>query len=137
MGEKIRIRIVRKNATPIAAMLTLRHGSSVIYKYGCSDETFHNLGGMPFLFWKLLEESKASSAERVDFGRTDLENEGLIVFKDRLGTSKSLLTYYRYSKEPDRRMASLADSRPIRQVLSFLPHSISSAAGRLLYRHMG
>jgi len=137
MGEKLQIRIARKGATPIAAMLTLRHESSVIYKYGCSDEKFHNLGGMPFLFWRLLEESKSSSVERIDFGRTDLSNEGLVVFKDRLGTSKSLLTYYRYSKEPRRRVGSPGGSQAIRQILSFLPQSLSSAAGRMLYRHMG
>ena len=136
MREKLQIRIARKNDIPVAAMLALRHKSSVVYKYGCSDERFHNLGGMPFLFWRLLEESKASSVERIDFGRTDLSNDGLIAFKDRLGTSKSSLTYYRYSKEAGRR-GSLGDSQAIRQVLSFLPQTLSSAAGRILYRHMG
>ena len=52
MGDKIQIRLVRKDATPIAAILTLRHQLSVVYKYGCSDKKFHNLGAMPLLFWK-------------------------------------------------------------------------------------
>src|SRR5713101_9298121 len=55
MGDKIPIRLARKNGAPIAAMLTLRHRSSVVYKYGCSDERSHNLAGMPFLFWRLIE----------------------------------------------------------------------------------
>src|SRR5712692_6936466 len=69
MSDKVQIRVARKNGAPIAAMLTLRHRSSVVYKYGCSDETFHSLGGMPFLFWRLIEESKASGAQQIDFGR--------------------------------------------------------------------
>jgi CelD/BcsL family acetyltransferase involved in cellulose biosynthesis len=137
MGDKLQVRLARKGAAPIAGILTLRHGSNVVYKYGCSDERFHNLGGMPFLFWKLVEESKASGAEKIDFGRTDLSNTGLIAFKDRLGTKRKLLTYYRYAKTRKHGLSSLRDSRAIRQLFSFLPETVSSAAGRMLYRHLG
>jgi CelD/BcsL family acetyltransferase involved in cellulose biosynthesis len=137
MGDKLQIRLARKNGVSIAAMLTLRHRSSVVYKYGCSDEKFHNLGGMPFLFWKLVEESKALGVEKIDFGRTDLDNEGLIAFKDRFGTSRKLLTYYRYTKNSRRGVANLRHSRAVRQFISFLPEAVSSAAGRVLYRHLG
>ncbi len=84
-----------------------------------------------------VEESKSSGAEKIDFGRTDSNNEGLIAFKDRLGTSRELLTYYRHTRMGRRGVATLADSRAVRQFLSFLPEAISSAAGRVLYRHMG
>lgn len=137
MREKLQIRVASKDGKPVATMLTLHHGSSVVYKYGCSDERFHNLGGMPFLFWKLVEESKASSAERIDLGRTDLTNEGLIAFKDRLGADKKLLTYYRYTKAPKRGVTALSDSRALRQFFSLLPETVCSAAGRILYRHLG
>lgn len=137
MRNKLQITLARRDRVPVAGMLTLRHGSSVVYKYGCSDERFHNLGGMPFLFWKLIEESKASGAEKIDFGRTDLDNKGLITFKDRLGTRRKPLTYYRYAKTRMRAVARLRDSRAIRQLFSFLPETVSSAAGRMLYRHLG
>jgi CelD/BcsL family acetyltransferase involved in cellulose biosynthesis len=137
MGDKIQIALARKNGAPIAGMLTLQHRSSVVYKYGCSDERFHSLGGMPFLFWKLVEESKVSGAEKIDFGRSDLNNEGLIAFKDRMGTKRKLLTYYRYTRTKRRGAVNLWDSQTVRQFFSFLPNAISSAAGRVLYRHMG
>lgn len=50
MGDKVRIRLARKDNVPVAAMLTLRHRSCLVYKYGCSDNRFHNMGCMPFLF---------------------------------------------------------------------------------------
>jgi Acetyltransferase (GNAT) domain len=137
MGDKLQIRLTRKNGVPIAAMLTLQHQSSVVYKYGCSDARSHNLGGMPFLFWRLVEEGKASGAEKIDFGRSDLNNEGLIAFKDRFGARRKLLTYYRYTKTGRRGVATLWDSQAVRQFFSFLPDAVSSAAGRVLYRHMG
>jgi len=137
MGEKTQIRLVRKSGKAIAAMLNLRHRSSVVYKYGCSDERFHHLGGMPLLFWRLIEESKATGADEVDFGRSDMDNPGLVTFKDRFGTTKKLLTYFRYPQTQKRVGAPRWDLRAMRQVVAVLPNAILPAAGGLLYRHMG
>lgn len=137
MGNKLQVRVARKDGVPIAGLLTLRHGTSLVYKYGCSNERFHNLGGVPFLFWRLVEESKATGVEKIDFGRTDLDHAGLIAFKDRLGTSRKLLTYYRHAKIRTHGLAYLRHSRTIRQFFSLLPEAVSSAAGKMLYRHLG
>lgn len=136
MGDTVQIRLARKDGAPIAALLTLRHRSSVVYKYGCSDERFHHLAGMPFLFWRLIEESKASGAEEIDFGRSDLDNQGLITFKDRFGTTRKLLTYFRYP-----RAAATTESRwhshTTRQLFSMVPDTLLPTVGRVLYRHIG
>jgi lipid II:glycine glycyltransferase (peptidoglycan interpeptide bridge formation enzyme) len=136
MGDKIEIRVAKKNDTLIAGILTLTHGTTVTYKYGCSDERFHHLGVMPLLLWRLIEESKAAGAETVDFGRTDFNHESLIAFKDKLGATKTQLNYYRYPR------ASRSHSIPwgeqaVRQFFSILPDSVSSTAGGLVYRHIG
>jgi len=137
LGEKVSIRVARKKGNALAAMLTLRHGSTVVYKYGCSDERLHNLGGMPLLFWRLIEESKVSGYVSIDFGRTDMDNPGLLAFKDRLGSAKRLITYYRFTKTAKRGAANLSESRAVRKFVSILPESVSSAAGRLFYKHLG
>jgi len=131
------IRLVRKEHTPVAAIFTLRHRGTVIYKYGCSDEKYHHLGGMPFLFWKLIEESKAENADEIDFGRTDLDNEGLTRFKDSLGTVRRHLNYLQYP--PNIKKASPVGSKmgAVRKVFSILPDALSSRLGQLAYRHMG
>jgi lipid II:glycine glycyltransferase (peptidoglycan interpeptide bridge formation enzyme) len=137
LGDKLQIRVAGKNGRPLAAMLTLRHGKSMVYKYGCSDEQFHNLGGMSFLFWKFIEEAKTSGAEEIDFGRSDLDNEGLMVFKDRLGAGRKLLTYYRYANRGQEKAVSPIGLPAIRRFFSILPDAVLSAGGKLLYRHMG
>jgi CelD/BcsL family acetyltransferase involved in cellulose biosynthesis len=137
MGDKAQIRLARKNGIPVAALLTLRHRSSVVYKYGCSDERFHHLAGMPFLFWRLIEESKASGAEEIDLGRSDLDQQGLITFKDRLGAKRQVLSYYRYPQTEKRESVHSWGRRAMRQLFSVLPDSILSAIGQVLYRHMG
>jgi GNAT acetyltransferase-like protein len=137
MGDKMRIRVARKANAPVAALLTLRHRSSVVYKYGCSDERFHALAGMPFLFWRLIEESKAAGAESIDFGRSDVDDDGLITFKDRFGTSKKLLRYFRYSPAGKHDTATRWDSPAMRRLFSILPDAVLPWAGRILYRHIG
>jgi len=136
LGADLDIWVARKDDLPIASLLTLNHGRSVVYKYGCSDARFHKLGGMPFLFWKLIEESKARGVVKVDFGRTDSGNDGLIRFKDRLGARKHTLTYYQYPGG-NKRSVDSRTSETARQIVSVLPDSICEAAGRILYRHMG
>jgi CelD/BcsL family acetyltransferase involved in cellulose biosynthesis len=137
MSNSLQIRLARKGDTPIAALLTLRHGSAVVYKYGCSDQQFNNLGGTPLLFWRLIEESKESGATVLDFGRSELNNQGLITFKDRFGTTKTLLTYIRYPESKPSPGLVKWGERVARKVFSILPDSISPVAGSILYRHIG
>jgi hypothetical protein len=137
MSPNVEIRLVRKGSIPIAAILTLSHLHTVVYKYGCSDQKFHHLAGMPFLFWKLIEESKAAGAEQIDFGRTDLDNDGLIEFKDRFGTTRRRLTYLRYPECIGEKGVIAAYLPVTRRLFSVLPDALSSMAGRLLYRHVG
>lgn len=134
LDSSVTLRLARKDGISIAALLTLRHRNRVIYKYGCSDEKFHSLAGMPFLFWKLIEESKATGAEQIDFGRTDLDNEGLTTFKNRFGTGRRRLTYFRYPAAAEQKSINLSS---VRSIFSVLPDLISSGVGRMIYRHLG
>ncbi len=95
------------------------------------------MAGMPFLFWKLIEESKTSDAAEIDFGRSDLDNKGLITFKDRFGTTRRSLRYFRYSRIRGTEKVSTLSSQAIRSVFAVLPASILPMAGRVLYRHIG
>jgi lipid II:glycine glycyltransferase (peptidoglycan interpeptide bridge formation enzyme) len=137
MGDRAEIRLLRQNGAAIAAMLTLQHRSCVVYKYGCSEEKFHNLGCMPFLFWRLIEESKMLGAKKIDFGRSDWNNQSLIDFKNKFGTVKKAMTYYLCTNADQTEAPKSWHLSPLRRVCSVLPGPILSAAGRILYRHMG
>ena len=137
MGERAQIRVARKDRTAIAAIFTLQHAKTVVYKYGCSDERFHQLGAMPLLFWRLIQESKRRGAETIDFGRSDEDNMGLIAFKDRWGTRKRTITYYRYPAVKHVTARSSSSAPGVRRILAVLPDPFLALAGKLLYRHMG
>lgn len=137
MSPNVDIRLVRKTGIPIAAILTLRHRQIIVYKYGCSDGKYHHLAGMPFLFWKLIEESKAEDVEQIDFGRTAMDNNGLTEFKDRLGTTRRQLTYFRYPESANKKSLVASALRTTWALFSALPDALSSRLGRIAYRHIG
>ena len=88
LGDRLTIHLASKGDTPVASLFCLDHGETVVYKYGCSDERFSNLGGTPLLFWKVIQGEKSRGLRWLDLGRSELDNEGLITFKDRLGATK-------------------------------------------------
>jgi hypothetical protein len=138
MGDYLTIRMVSKSDSAVAAMLTLSHKNTVTFKYGCSDERFHNLGGTPFLFWKTIQEGKEQGMTELDLGRSESSHAGLIQFKDRLGAMKTLLPYWRYLR--GRKAAAVRPAWQIQMakgIISWVPDPILMASGRILYRHIG
>jgi hypothetical protein len=136
MGDALAIRVVKKSDTAIASILTLSFKETVVYKYGCSDSHFNNLGGMPFLFWQLIQEAKTEGRKVLDLGRSDLDNLGLIAFKDHLGAKKSIVKYYRNSSQPNSALAGWKEKIGA-EVFRRMPAPCLSIAGRLLYKHIG
>jgi hypothetical protein len=138
LGEMATIHVLSKGTTPVASIVTLRYKMSVVYKYGCSDAQFSNLGGTPLLFWKVIQQAKVMGAEEFDLGRSGYEDPGLIAFKKHLGAVASELRYFRDpgprigAETPKPRRSSLA-----RRALACLPDPLLVAAGQLLYRHLG
>jgi hypothetical protein len=135
MGESVTIHLASHQGTPIASILTLAHGNTVVYKYGCSDQAFSNLGGTPLLFWHSIREAKAMGAEAYDLGRTDLDNPGLLEFKERLGGKPTELHYYGFPAGPKAQASKLATT--VRKLVSLMPEPIFTSLGRILYRHVG
>ena len=137
MGNNLTIRVVSKNDSPVASILTLSHGKKLVYKYGCSDASFHNLGGMPLLFWKAMQERKALGAVEFDLGRSEADASELITFKEHLGAVGSQLRYYRYPAVLLGEPATDWRKSLVQHACARLPDSVLIAAGRLLYRHVG
>jgi CelD/BcsL family acetyltransferase involved in cellulose biosynthesis len=142
LGPAAALRVAFHGKQPVAAVITLRCNDTMVYKYGCSDVRFQQLGGMQFLLWTSIQVAKRDGLSLFDFGRSDWDNRGLITFKDRWGASRSVLTYARLPASIRSTPVSAPEpahwtGRFTKQVLSWLPDRISSAVGSLLYKHMG
>jgi hypothetical protein len=138
LGEMATVHVVSKDDVPVASIMTLRYKQSLIYKYGCSDSQFNSLGGTPLLFWKVIQQAKATGAEEFDLGRSGYEDPGLIAFKEHLGAVSSELSYYR-SPAPNVNPATSKSTMSswARHALTRLPNSLLSGVGQVLYRHIG
>jgi hypothetical protein len=135
LGDGYKVRLVRKGKRPIASIITINRGKTLVYKYGCSDARFHSLGGMALLFWKAVQDGKMLGAKQMDLGRSDNSDEGLILFKQRLGANSEILRYYRFPGLPI--SAEVLRINGLRRVCARLPSSLSKAAGNFLYKHVG
>lgn len=137
LGNGVAMHVARKNGQPVASILTLSVKKKMFYKYGGSDAAHHRLGGMPFLFWQVIQDARARGFVELDLGRSDIDQPGLIAFKDHLGATRSTLTYYRYPARQRDPAASDWMSRVARRVFAHLPDAALDLTGRLIYKRLG
>jgi len=135
--EALEIRVAYADTKPVAAILTLRFGSVLYYKYGCSNVRFNNLGATPWLLWRAIESAKSFGATEFDMGRTEESNPGLLTFKNHWVPQPKILIYWKFPH------ASSPDSidnwklKFAKRVFSHMPSSLLTISGRLIYRHIG
>lgn len=139
LGEMATIHLVSKGETPVASIVTFQYKKTLVYKYGCSDGQFSNMGGTPMLFWKVVQQAKDAGLETFDLGRSDHDEPGLIAFKEHLGASSTELVYYRDPAPPIRAVTKPGTSASslAREALVRLPDPLLAGVGQLLYRHIG
>lgn len=141
-GDALKIHVAYKGDKPAASILTLQFRDTLTYKYGCSDLSFNNLGGTQMLFWRAIQDAKRLGLQRFDLGRSDMDNPGLAVFKERLGAARSELTYLRWSADESSKahfVSSASDwkLRIAKHVFAHAPAKVLSVIGNLLYKHVG
>jgi CelD/BcsL family acetyltransferase involved in cellulose biosynthesis len=137
LGDTVKISTAAKDGRPIASILTLFFKDVLVYKYGCSDERFHNLGGMSLLLWNAIKEGKGNGAREFDMGRSDSDNPGLITFKEHWGAARSRLTYWRYPTRLAPAAAAGWRMHAAQKIFAHIPDTFLIAAGKMFYRHMG
>jgi len=136
-GKDLKIRTALKGDIPVASILTLSHGKTMTYKYGCSDVRFQNLGGTALLFWNTMIEARTGGLERFDLGRSDSSDKGLVVFKEHWGAVRTTLCYRRipfHTVAPEERSWT---RWVVKHLVSAAPDSVLIACGKVLYRHVG
>ena len=133
-GDHATIHLARHRGRSVAALMNVAHQQTLVYKYGCSDKSLHRYGAIPLLFWRTIQHAKALGFQQFDLGRSDLDNQGLLAFKDHFGAERHVLRYLRYTGR-----ASVETSRwqPLitQAAYSCIPKAIQVRLGGPLYRH--
>lgn len=132
----VKIRVASRHGELMAAIMTLEHKQTMVYKYGCSDPALTSLGGTPLLFWRAIQEAKSCGLEELDFGRSDSNNPGLIAFKEHFGAKRSALTYY-MSPSSEADCAKGSERKIPASLLKLMPDYALKITGKVLYRHFG
>lgn len=137
LGDRMMVLVAYRNRQPAAAILTLRFKDTLVYKYGCSDPRFHNLGAMHLLFWTAIGNAKRIGLLQFDLGRSDQEDLGLIKFKDRWGAKRSTIVVGRHPAGVSRWGGDSWKLRVMGSVFRSVPDPILAGVGGLLYKHLG
>jgi hypothetical protein len=135
-GTDLKIRVASKDGVAVASILTLSHKKTMIYKYGCSNVAFNKLGGTSLLFWRTIQEAKDRGFEELEMGRSDVDNLGLVAFKERWGASRRSISYWTYPQS-DASVPSVWKRKLARYVAPMVPDLALEAVGNLFYKHIG
>ena len=137
MGEGLSVHIALKDQIPVASIVTLSFKRVLTYKYSCSDSAYNADGGTIRLMWRIIRNSAARGAVELDLGRSDLDNPGLITFKNRWGSVQTRLLYFRYPFACKTVISQSPIALAAKRLLTRMPDRLFTAVGGLLYRHVG
>jgi lipid II:glycine glycyltransferase (peptidoglycan interpeptide bridge formation enzyme) len=128
--------LVRDGEEPIAAAVYLTHGKLVTYKYGASAAAGLSKRPNNLLMLTVIRDHAERGFETFDFGRTDLDNEGLRRFKRSLGAEEVPLAYT-YLTEPAPLGEPSLKEKVMATTIRRSPAVVGRLAGQMLYRHVG
>jgi folate-dependent phosphoribosylglycinamide formyltransferase PurN/CelD/BcsL family acetyltransferase involved in cellulose biosynthesis len=138
MGDALEVWVASLENRAVASIITLRFKNTLVFKYGSSDSAYHRFGPVPLLLWRAIQQAKSNGVQVFDLGRSDYYDKGLVVFKDRWASTRSLLTYWKF---PAPAAGLLVDEgrefKLAKQFFGFLPQFVQKAVGEILYRHIG
>jgi Acetyltransferase (GNAT) domain len=129
--------LARRGSRPIAAAVFFRFGKNAVYKYGASDKRFQEFRANNLVMWQGIQLLARTGVEKLHFGRTDCENDGLRRFKLSWNTQEETIDYFRVDPSgrpcltPVRRNAGLH-----KRIFGRLPLMFNRLAGSILYPHL-
>lgn len=132
------ITLARRGSRPIAAAIFFCFGKHALYKYGASDKRFQELRANNLVMWQGIQFLARNGAEKLHFGRTEQENEGLRRFKLSWNTQEETIEYFRFDPS-GRQCLAPARSRDFglhKKVFGRLPLIFNRMAGSMIYPHL-
>jgi hypothetical protein len=129
--------VAQHRSRPIAAAIFFRFGRNAAYKYGASDKRFQEFRANNLVMWQGIQLLARTGVEKLHFGRTDCENDGLRRFKLSWDTQEETIDYFRVDPSgrqcltPVRREGGLH-----KRIFSRLPLVFNRLAGSILYPHL-
>jgi CelD/BcsL family acetyltransferase involved in cellulose biosynthesis len=128
------VSLVLDGERPIAAAVFLTFNGTVTYKYGASEASALAKRPNNLLFAETIRWACEEGFKTLDFGRTDLDNEGLRSFKRSWGAEEVELAYTYLGDRPPSPEPGLRD-RLMGATIRRSPAFLGRLVGEVLYRH--
>lgn len=130
--------LARYRGRVVAGAIYVHSYRNGIFKYGASDYEYQLLRANNLVMWEAIKWFSANGFSELSLGRTDLDNTGLIRFKEGWGAVGQQVCYHRYDLRHHRFTSECPDTtaRAMRVFRRF-PVSLLRIIGTLLYRHIG
>jgi CelD/BcsL family acetyltransferase involved in cellulose biosynthesis len=123
------------NGRPVAGGIFLGWNSTLIYKFGASDQAFWDLRPNNAVMWQAIEWGCANGFHTLDFGKTDADNVGLRQFKSGWGAQEVPLSFTVLPSGGGRDGSGFA-MRAASRLIRRSPVIAARAIGELFYGHM-
>ena len=126
------------DSRPIGSAIFFRFGRNALYKYGASDKRFQALRANNLVMWQGIQFLVRDGAEKLHFGRTEQENEGLRRFKLSWNTQEETIDYFRVDPSGRQCLARARshDSGLHKKIFGRLPLIFNRLAGSMIYPHL-
>jgi len=122
----------------IAGSVFFHFGRKALYKYGASDRAYQSLRANNLVMWEAIQGYAQRGYQSLCFGRTEMENQGLLQFKSGWGTTEHLIRYYRYDFGQATFTGSSSNVTGLHnKIFRNMPIPLLEKIGKVLYRHMG
>lgn len=123
----------------VSGNVYLHYGHCAVYKYGASDKRYQHFRANNLLKWEAIRWYADRGFRQLCFGRTELDNAGLLQFKRGWGAVETELFYHRLNLQDAAFIKILpkVDSGLQKRLFGVMPLPLLRLAGKLLYRHVG
>lgn len=128
------VELIVDDGLPIAAGVFLTFNGTVNYVYGASDVSSLQKRPNNLLFSEVIRWACEAGFHTLDFGRTDIDNEGLRSFKRSWGAREIPLSYT-YFRDDEPSLRSPQRDRIMAATIHNSPPIVSRLVGEILYRH--
>jgi hypothetical protein len=132
--DMIMLPIIEYNSLPIAASLVLKFKDTFHFEYTAIDKKYLDLYPNHKLHWDIIKIAQTEyNVKYIDMGRTDINQESLIYFKEKWNAKSFPLYHFNISSQKRKNKKRGSLYKLIRGINKILPANILELEGKILF----
>lgn len=138
--KRISLLMIRDKGHLVSCMIMFNFKDRCLGDYLASDTNFQNLNTNYIVIWEAIKLAHSEGYKIFDFGKTAINNVGLMSFKGYWGTKVIDLPKFYYPKKLCSNLNNQEESvsyKLIRKISKYVPDSLFQSVGNFMYRHLG